>query len=130
MSGPAADRGSERRAAGSSSRWTSEPITLGGVPIPAHAELLVSVLAANRDPARHDSADRFDVTRAPSEHLAFGYGIHYCLGAPLARMEASIALRTLLARFPRLALAVPRESLMYRASTLFHGVESLPVRVG
>ena len=73
--------------------------------------------------------DRLDLGRDTSGHLAFGHGIHYCIGAPLARMEGEVAFGALLARFPGLALAVPEESLRWRPSSLIRGLESLPVRL-
>ena len=78
------------------------------------------------DPA---PADRLNLGRDSSGHLAFGHGIHYCLGAPLARLEAEIAFSHLLARFGSIQLAVPAASLRWRPSTLIHGLESLPVRL-
>ncbi|MEU6389603.1 cytochrome P450 [Streptomyces sp. NPDC046939] len=88
-------------------RYSVEPVDLGGVRIPAGARVVLSIAAANRDPARFPDPDRFDIRRDPATtraHLAFGHGLHHCLGAPLARLEASLALRLLLDRFPGLAL--------------------------
>jgi cytochrome P450 len=85
--------------------------------------------SANRDPARFTDPDRLDLGRDASGQLAFGHGIHYCLGAPLARLEGEIAFGALLARFPALSLAVPASSLRWRPSSLIHGLESLPVRL-
>ena len=73
--------------------------------------------------------DRLDITRNPNAHLAFGHGIHYCVGAPLARLEAQIALGRLLARFDRITLD-DSTTLEYRSSTLMRGLKSLPVRLG
>ncbi|MFY0541982.1 cytochrome P450 [Nannocystis pusilla] len=67
--------------------------------------------------------------RTPNRHVAFGHGVHYCVGAPLARLEGRIALETLVSRFPRLRLAVPREELRWRKTTVLRGLEALPVRV-
>ncbi|SFW90599.1 cytochrome P450 family protein [Amycolatopsis australiensis] len=110
-------------------RFTAEPVEVGGVPIPAGEFVLVSLLGANRDAERYPEPDRLDVTRAAGGHLAFGHGIHYCVGAPLARLEAEIALGGLLARFPGLALDVKPDELVYRSSSLIHGLEALPVRL-
>jgi cytochrome P450 len=72
--------------------------------------------------------DRPDLGRDTSGHVAFGHGIHYCLGAPLARMEAEVALGALLARFPGLLLAIPPEELRWLPVSLMNGLDSLPVR--
>ncbi|WP_033290183.1 cytochrome P450 family protein [Amycolatopsis jejuensis] len=113
----------------SSPRYTTEPVRLGGVEIPAGQFVMVSWLAANRD-ARFTEPARLDVTRRAGGHLAFGHGIHYCLGAPLARLEGEIAFGKLLERFPRIELAVPPEELSWRFSTAMHGLQTLPLRVG
>jgi cytochrome P450 len=81
-------------------RYAAEDVTLGGVVIPKGDMVLVVITAANRDPARFPSPDALDITRADNKHLAFGHGIHYCLGAPLARLEGEIALGTLLRLMP------------------------------
>ena len=90
--------------------------------------VFVSLLAANRDPAVFPDPDRFLVDRRPTQHIAFGAGIHTCVGAPLARMEAAEALRALLARHPRLELAVDPADLEWRPSRMLHGLTALPVR--
>ncbi|WP_410660683.1 cytochrome P450 family protein [Amycolatopsis sp. lyj-112] len=110
-------------------RFTTVPIEVGDVEIPAEEFVLVSLIGANRDAERFGDPDRLDVTRPASGHLAFGHGIHYCVGAPLARLEAEIALRGLLDRFPRLSLGAEPETLRWRESTLVHGLETLPVRL-
>ena len=94
-------------------RVTTEPVELDGVVVPAGRQVLVGLGAANRDPSAFDDPDRFDVTRGASRHLAFGHGPHHCLGAPLARLEAAVAFRRLLERFPGLSLAVPRDELAW-----------------
>lgn len=109
-------------------RFTMEPVTLGGVTIPAGEIVLVSLAAANRDPARFAEPDRLDVTRR-AQHLAFGQGAHFCLGAPLARMEGRVALALLLERFPDLSLAVPVAALRWRDGIFLRGLEALPVRL-
>ncbi len=92
-------------------------------------ELIVPILAAaNHDPAVFPDPDRLDITRSPNHHLAFGKGAHYCLGAPLARLEAEIALSTLLRRLPSLRPAAPLDSLSWRLTPTFRSVEALPVR--
>jgi cytochrome P450 len=110
-------------------RITTEPVEFAGVTVPANQVLLVSLLAANRDGDRFPDADRLDIGRDGSQHVAFGHGIHYCLGAPLARLEGQIAIGSLLARFDRLELAVPAESLNWRPGVLLRGLNTLPVRL-
>ncbi|MBB5909233.1 cytochrome P450 [Actinoalloteichus hymeniacidonis] len=111
-------------------RWASEDMDLFGAQVKAGQMVLVSLLAANRDSNRFENPDRLDVTRAPGGHLAFGHGIHFCLGAALARLEGEIAFGRLLARFPDLALAGdPAAPLRWRYSTIIHGLETLPVRL-
>jgi cytochrome P450 len=107
-------------------RFTTEPVELGGVRIPENELVMVSLLAANRDPRQYPEPDRLDLKRDPS-HIAFGYGIHFCLGAPLARLEAEIAFSCLLDSFESIELAVPVEDLVYRDGTLIHGLTRLPV---
>ena len=92
-------------------RFTTEPVELGGVTIPAGEWVLCVTSSANRDPSRFADPDRLDLRRDAAGHLAFGHGIHYCLGAPLARLEGEVAFRALLTRFPSLSLAVPESSL-------------------
>ncbi|MDQ4020151.1 MAG: cytochrome P450 [Actinomycetota bacterium] len=108
-------------------RWTAEPVDIGGIAIPAGEIVLLGLLAANRDPACTAQPDALDITRMNNPHLAFGHGIHHCLGAPLARLEGRIALGSLLARFPNLRLAVPPEELTWKSGALMHGLTALPV---
>ncbi|WP_394616418.1 cytochrome P450 [Lentzea sp. JNUCC 0626] len=110
-------------------RYTKESVELGGVTVPADEILMVSLIAANRDPQRYENADQLDVTRSAQGHVAFGHGIHFCLGAPLARLEFDVALTQLLARFPNLTLAAEPETLGWRDSTLIRGLHTLPVRL-
>ncbi|HLK79246.1 MAG TPA: cytochrome P450 [Streptosporangiaceae bacterium] len=111
-------------------RFTAEPVDLGGMHIGAGEVVLVSLAGANRDPARYAGPEELDVGRDSTGHLAFGHGIHYCVGAPLARLEAEIAFGTLLRRFGSITLAVPPSELRWRPSSLIHGLECLPVRLG
>ncbi|MBV9794416.1 MAG: cytochrome P450 [Actinobacteria bacterium] len=111
-------------------RFTTEDVTIGGVLIPAGEWVLPAIAAADWDPAQYPDPGRLDLGRDTSGHLAFGHGVHHCLGAPLARMEAEVALGALLARFPDLTLAVPRAELRWRPVSLMNGLESLPVRLG
>ncbi|MET9291395.1 cytochrome P450 [Streptomyces sp. NPDC003077] len=109
-------------------RFTTEPIEVGGAVIPARAMVLVALASADRDPERFAAADDFDITRDARGHVAFGHGIHFCLGAPLARMEGRIAVRTLLDRCPGLALDAEPDALKWRSGMLIRGTEQLPVR--
>ncbi|MFF1923767.1 cytochrome P450 [Streptomyces sp. NPDC058221] len=108
-------------------RYSTEALTLGGTPIPAGVPVLISPGAANRDPVRFAGPDGLDLGRDAGAHLAFGHGIHRCLGAPLARAEGEIALRTLFTRFPRLRLAAPEQEPVRRRTRLMRGLRSLPV---
>jgi cytochrome P450 len=111
------------------SRFTTEDVPIGDVLVPAGEWVLAATSSANLDPARFPDPDRLDLGRDTDGHVAFGHGIHYCLGAPLARMEAEVALGALLARFPGISLAVPAQELRWRPTSLMNGLESLPVRV-
>jgi cytochrome P450 len=106
---------------------TTKPVELGGTRLPAGAVVFLGLLAANRDRSRIAHPDAFDITRTPVPHLAFGHGVHHCLGAPLARLEGRIAFRALLARFPRLRLAVPAAELTWLPNLLMNGLTALPV---
>ncbi len=108
-------------------RFTSEPVQVGGTEIPAGERVMISLLAANRDAAHFTDPDRLDLTRKGSGHLAFGRGIHHCLGAPLARLEADIALRTLLREFSSIELAHDQHKPLWRDSTMIHGLPTLEV---
>ena len=108
-------------------RVTTESIELGGAAIPAGEIVVVGLLAANRAAAGIAHPDALDITRADNPHVAFGHGIHHCLGAPLARLEGRIALGSLLCRFPTLRLAVAPEELTWRPGVLMHSLAALPV---
>ncbi|MET9925172.1 MULTISPECIES: cytochrome P450 [unclassified Streptomyces] len=109
-------------------RFTTEPIDIDGTVIPGGGELvLVAMSDANRDPARYPDGSRFDITRDARGHIAFGHGIHYCLGAPLARIEARVAIRSLLERCPELRLTADPATLDWRTGLLMRGPLSLPV---
>lgn len=111
-------------------RFAREDIAIGGAVIPRGEVVFVVLASANRDPRQFPEADTLDVAREPNRHLAFGLGIHYCLGAPLARLEGEIAIGALLRRTPRLRLAVPAERLRWRRGPVVRGLESLPVDTG
>ncbi len=113
----------------STMRWSLEPVEMYGQVIPAGDMILTSLLGANRDPEAFKNPDMFDITRTPNKHIAFGFGIHYCVGAPLARLEGAIAINTLLRRVPDLALAVDINELNWNATLLLHGMKSMPVRI-
>jgi cytochrome P450 len=108
-------------------RVTTEDVQLSGVTIPAGSAVMASLAAANRDPELFPEPDRLDVTRAQVQHLAFGAGVHHCLGAQLARMELQEGLRGLLGRFPTLRLAVPESDLRFKKGMVLRSLESLLV---
>jgi cytochrome P450 len=115
-------------------RIAAEPVEYAGVTIPAGEPVLISLLSANHDESVFADAARFDVarfetTRRDAGHLAFGHGIHFCLGAALARLEGRIAIGTLLRRFPGLRLAVDPDELAWRPGLLIRGLVQLPVRL-
>ncbi|HLM43486.1 MAG TPA: cytochrome P450, partial [Myxococcaceae bacterium] len=111
----------------STERFAREEFSMGGVTIPP-GELVFAVLAsANRDERQFKDPDTLDLGREPNKHVSFGMGIHYCLGAPLARLEGQIAIQTLVNRFPDLRLSKPVESLKWRTGALIRGPKRLPV---
>ncbi|MFJ9347644.1 cytochrome P450 [Streptomyces sp. NPDC101237] len=109
-------------------RFPTEDVTIGGVTVPAGETVLLSLAAAHRDPRRFPEPDRLDLGRDDIGHLALGHGIHYCVGAPLARLETEIALTALLEHLPDLALDVPVDALRHRPSMRTRGLLALPVR--
>ena len=113
-------------------RYATEPIEIGGVTIPAGAQVIINLAAANRDPGHFTAPDTVDVDRPDVRHLAFGHGPHFCLGAPLARMEGQLALAGLLTRFPAMRLAVPVEQLHWGHGDglVLRGLTELPVVPG
>jgi len=113
----------------STERIAREDITVSGVTIP-RGDLVFAVLAsANRDERQFKDPNTLDLGREPNKHVSFGLGIHYCLGAPLARLEGQIAVQTLVNRFPNLRLATPAESLKWRTGVLMRGPKKLPVKL-
>jgi len=109
-------------------RHAVAPYAIGDTVVPAGDVIFFMTGAANRDPAVFAEPDRFEITRSPNPHLAFGAGIHYCVGAPLARMEAEVAFRRLLEQRPGLALAQPDEGPAWRQLINLRGLETLPLR--
>jgi cytochrome P450 len=108
-------------------RWAAEDVELGGKTI-RRGELVIAIVgSADHDSERFPDPERLDVTRTDNRHLAFGRGSHYCLGAPLARLEAEIALETLFRRLPGLRLAIEPSELEWRATPGFRRLVSLPV---
>ncbi|GAA4185833.1 cytochrome P450 [Streptosporangium oxazolinicum] len=108
-------------------RYTDAPVRVGGVEIPEGEFVFVSYQAANHDGDQFPDPDRLDITRHSAGHLGFGHGIHYCLGAPLARLEGEIAIGRLIDRFPDLALGTDPNRLTWMDGTLVHQLLSLPV---
>ena len=111
-------------------RWAFEDVVINGVTIPKGDLVMPSLLGANRDPAVFENPNTFDITRDPNRHIAFGSGIHFCLGAPLARMEGAIAINTLLGSVAHIELACPVDSLEWNDQLLLHGMKALPVTIG
>ena len=108
-------------------RYTSEDLTIAGTTIPRGELVLAVIASANRDANHFDEPDSLDVARTNNKHLAFGQGIHYCLGAPLARLEGQIAIEMLIQRMPNLHLSSAPEYLRWRGGLILRGLEALPV---
>jgi len=113
-------------------RYTVGPVTIGDVVIPGGAQVIICMAAANRDADKYADPESLDIDRSVTRHLAFGHGVHHCLGAPLARMEANLALSSLLRRFPQLTLAIPSEDLRWGHGDglVLRGLSELPVIPG
>ena len=114
----------------STTRWVGKDITFGGQQMRRGDVVRVVLASANRDGCQFENANSLDIGRQDNRHLAFGLGIHYCLGAPLARLEGNVALQTLFGRFPRLNLKIPVEQLAWRSGVLFRGLKHFPVWIG
>lgn len=108
-------------------RMCKAEIAINGVAIKPQTPVFVVVAAANRDPAQFPEPERFDLARQPNDHLAFGDGIHFCLGAALARLEGAIAFSAMFEHFPRLRLAKPSAELKYKGSYFLRGLDALPL---
>jgi cytochrome P450 len=111
------------------SRRATADVEIGGTAIPAGAECFILLAAANHDLAQFPDPDRFDITREVRDHVAFGEGVHFCLGAPLARLEGTIAIGETLRRFPKLRLADPSAPLTYKGSYFLRGLDSLKMEI-
>lgn len=109
-------------------RFTTEDVDIGGETIPAGAMVSLGIASSNRDVTRFVEPERLDITRTENPHLAFGHGIHFCLGAPLARQEGQIAFASLLRRYSHIELAVPAAELEWRPG-LLRGLTRLPLRL-
>ncbi|WBB78686.1 cytochrome P450 [Micromonospora sp. WMMD882] len=110
-------------------RFTTEDVEIAGTTIPAGSAVNIVLAAADHDPSRFDDPDRLDITRAQNPHLAFGHGVHFCIGAPLARVEGDVAFSTMLARFPKIELACRPEELAWQIGgpNIMRGLASLPL---
>lgn len=108
-------------------RYATEAVEIGGQIVNKGDALLLLLASANRDESAFDSPGDLDITRALNRHIGFGHGVHYCLGSPLARLEADIAFTTLLRRMPKLRLDIPREQVAWRGDMFLRGLVSLPV---
>lgn len=108
-------------------RYASEELTIAGVVIPRGSLVFLALASANRDERQFADPDMLDIAREPNKHVAFGWGAHYCIGAPLARLEGQIAINTLLHRCPNLRLDAVPDTLRWRAGLEMHGLETLPV---
>jgi cytochrome P450 len=110
--------------------FAKAPIDIGGVRIETDEVIVFALLPVNRDERRFDRADEFDITRSDNAHLAFGHGLHHCLGAPLARLEGRVALGMLFARFPELRLADPEQDPVRQPALLMNAITELLVTLG
>lgn len=108
-------------------RYARETLEIQGVTLTPGTMVMPLLASANRDEAVFERADELDLMRHPNRHVAFGNGIHYCLGAPLARLEGQIAFRALTQRFPNLRLAVPRDQVRWRGTLGLRGLKALPL---
>ncbi|HVN64690.1 MAG TPA: cytochrome P450 [Candidatus Binataceae bacterium] len=110
-------------------RFAAEGAEVGGVAVPPNTGCFAILAAANRDPSRWENPGSFDVTREPQDHVAFGDGIHFCIGAPLARLEGAIAIGSMLQRFPKLRLKDSSVEPKHKGSYFLRGLESLPMAI-
>jgi cytochrome P450 len=108
-------------------RHTTGPVPVGDVTIGAHEFVLVALESANRDPRHYPVPERFDLRRNAGHGVAFGHGVHHCLGAALARLEGQVAIGHLITRFPDLAFASDPGSLRWRPNIMMRGLDRLPI---
>jgi cytochrome P450 len=108
-------------------RWVRQDTELGGQRLRRGQQIMALLASANHDGQQFPNPEVFDISREPNRHVAFGTGIHACLGATLARLEGQIAFATLLSRMPNLALAIPRDEVRWRDATFLRGLTQLPV---
>ncbi|MCQ8835166.1 cytochrome P450 [Streptomyces malaysiensis] len=108
-------------------RFANEDVEIGSVSIRAGDQVLLDMDAAHSDPAHFTDGERLDLTRDSAIHLQFGHGIHYCIGAPLARVEGQIALESLVRRFPGLRLSVPASEISHSKNPFIRSLTALPV---
>lgn len=108
-------------------RWAAENVDFQGIQIRQGDMMLIALSSANRDSSRYENPDTFDITRKVNDHIAFGKGIHYCLGAPLARLEGEIAINALLQRLPEIRLNTDAELLEWRPGMIIRGLKAFPV---
>ena len=107
--------------------YALEDLDINGTFVEKGSAVLAGIASANRDETIFDHPDQFDIARKPNKHIAFGFGLHYCLGGPLARMEAKVAFSTLLERFPHMTLAAPASTLAWRGAPAMRGPQHLPL---
>jgi cytochrome P450 len=111
----------------STSRWAGENMEFKGKSLRRGDLIIISLNSANHDPEHVKNPELFDITRDKSQHLAFGKGIHLCLGAPLARLEGEVAISSLIMKFPNMKLAVSKDHLEWRPGMIVRGVKELPL---
>ena len=109
-------------------RFAAEDVRIGDQLIHRGDSVSLVLGSANRDEAIFDHPDTFDIQRSPNKHLAFGLGVHYCLGAPLARLEGRVAVETLLRRLPDIQLVMPIDKLRWGTNPIMRGVHRMPVK--
>ena len=110
-------------------RYPLEDVVIGSTTVPKYSSVLLGIAAANRDETIFPNPEQIDLSRTPNKHIAFGFGIHYCVGAPLARLEAKIAFTILLKRFPNLTLATTADQLAWHGAPALRGLNALPMRL-